>query len=212
MKLTLVDEKRCTATEPYLIKLYGWSEEKYYREAPPDAKCEFVQGEVVMYCPMSAEHSTTVMFLGSLLRIYCDAKQRGEALTDPTVQLAPEINRQPDICFVPAIEVHRATGMPMKVVPSFIIEVSWSTQESDLGEKALDYPNAGVQEYWVVDIENSEVVVHILNRKEYHKTKMQKGLLESQVIQGFFIQIEWLWQTPLPSTFECLKTILGSVG
>lgn len=208
MKLTLVNENGRAIENPYTIKLYGWSEEKYYRDAPDDLKCEFVQGETIMYCPMSIEHSKVTGFLYFLLKGYCDAKKLGEVLSDPTVRLYPETNRQPDICFVPPESSAQATGMPMKAIPSFIVEVSWSTQEIDLQEKARDYQRAGIREYWVVDIENREVTVHLLENNQYQKTRRTEGHLESRVILGFSIEITWLWQSPLPSAFDCLHKIL----
>jgi Uma2 family endonuclease len=210
MKLIITDDKNQILEDPYIIKFKNWSEERYYHEAPSDIKCEYVEGDVIMYCPMSTEHSKATGFLYFLLEGYCDANELGQVLQDPTVRLFPQINRQPDICFVPEDKAHLALGLPMKVVPSFIIEVSWSTQEIDLGEKMQDYQKAGVLEYWVIDIENQEVLIHLLEDEQYKISKQQSGALTSKEIKGFFIEIDWLWQNPLPSSLKCLKKILGN--
>jgi len=31
------------------------------------------------------------------------------------------------------------------------------------------------------------------------------------VLPGFWIEVAWLWQEPLPSTLACLRQILGSL-
>ena len=209
MKLLLLDDKGQILSEPYILRLQGWSEERYLHEAPPDQRCEFVEGEVIMYCPMSTEHSKMVTFLLRLLGDYCDAKNLGEVMSEPTTRLSPGVNRQPDICFVPREKAHLAKGLPMEVVPPFIIEVSWSTREIDLGEKARDYERAFVQEYWVVDIEEKDVVVHILEQGQYQRSQQKSGRLESRIVSGFYVEIDWLWQEPLPSAWEAVKGILG---
>ena len=137
MKLKVVDEKGHPTNEPYILKLPGWTEERYYKEAPTEGKCEFVRGELIMFAPMTREHSEIVGFLNSLLGMYCDAKKLGLVLVGPTIRLKPGVNREPDICFIPKEKEPQAKGI-IEVVPSFIIEVSYTTQREDLGEKALD--------------------------------------------------------------------------
>lgn len=41
-----------------------------------------------------------------------------------------------------------------------LIEVSWSSRRKDLGTKARIYARAGVERYWVIDIEHRLVHVH----------------------------------------------------
>jgi hypothetical protein len=61
----------------------------------------------------------------------------------------------------------------------------------------------------VVDIENQEVTAHLLENGQYQKTTKKEDRLISQEISGFFIETQWIWKNPLPSTFECLKEIWG---
>ena len=68
---------------------------------------------------------------------------------------------------------------------------------------------AGVEEYWVVDIERDELTLHLLQDGKYQKSIMDAKRLESAVVAGFYIQVDWLWQKPLPSAFDCLKEMLG---
>jgi hypothetical protein len=38
--------------------------------------------------------------------------------------------------------------------------------------------------------------------------KQKSGNLISKEIKGFYIDVDWLWKDPMPSSFECLKGIL----
>jgi len=209
MKVLLVDEQGKSVTAPYIIRFPGWTEERYYKEAPREGKCEFVRGDLIIMTPMSGDHSKIIKFLSFLVIGYCEAKGLGEVLPGPTIRLEPGVNREPDICFIPEEKAHLTSAMPIEVIPSFIIEVSCTTRSMDLGEKTLDYEKAGVREYWVVDIERDEVVVHLIEEGKYQKTTLETGRLEAREIPGFYIEVDWLWQEPLPSAFECLRKLVG---
>jgi hypothetical protein len=43
-------------TEPYILKVSGWIEERYYKEAPDNQISEYVRGTFIMYSPASARH------------------------------------------------------------------------------------------------------------------------------------------------------------
>ncbi len=85
MKLSVVDERNAPIREPFVLRLSCWSLDRYLREAPEDARWEFVR---------------------------CEAKGCGKVLTGPAVRLAPDVVREPDVFVVRPEEIHRATGVP----------------------------------------------------------------------------------------------------
>jgi Uma2 family endonuclease len=99
LKIMVVDEHKELLKEPYVVRLGGWTLERYLEEAPEHLICEFVRGEVVMYSPATAEHQQLVNFLVRLIGGYCEAKGCGEVLTGPAaIQLFPDVVREPDLC------------------------------------------------------------------------------------------------------------------
>lgn len=56
MKVMVVDEQKEMINEPYVVRLGGWTLERYLREAPEQRVREFVRGEVLMFSPATAEH------------------------------------------------------------------------------------------------------------------------------------------------------------
>jgi len=211
MKVLVVDEHKELLKEPYVVRLGGWSLERYLKEAPEHLIWEFARGEVLMYSPATAEHQRLIGFLFRLLQGYCEARGWGEVLTGPAaVQLLPDVVREPDLFVLPPEELPRARGVPLKVRPALVIEViSPSTRTLDLTEKAEDYALAKIPEYWAVDPERREVVVHSLREEGRYKGERVSGRVESRAVPGFWVEVGWLLQEPLPQVAECLRQILG---
>ncbi len=211
MKIFVVEESGKPFWEQYVLRLSGWSLDRYLREAPEDARWEFVRGDVIVYSPSTAEHQELVGFLYRLLAAFCEAKGCGKVLTGPAaVRLAPDVVREPDVFVVRPEDIHRATGVPLDLVPLFVIEViSPSTRGIDLGEKAGDYAAAGVLEYWAVDPERRELTVHLLEGRSYRVAVISEGTCGSRAISGFRIRADWLWERPLPKVAKVLPELLG---
>jgi Uma2 family endonuclease len=211
LKIIVVDERKELLREPYLVRLSGWTLEKYLEEAPENLFSEFVRGEVIMYSPATAEHQRLVSFITRLIGGYCEAKGCGEVLTGPAaIQLSPDVVRELDLFVLPPEEVPKAKGMPLSVRPTLVIEVmSPSTRTIDLVEKAEDYALAGIPEYWAVDPEHKELIVHQLEGARYRAERVKEGKVRSISLPGFWLDVEWLFGDPLPPVTECLKEILS---
>ena len=177
LKIMVVDERKELIREPYVVRLSGWTLEKYLEEAPEHLFSEFVRGEVIMYSPATAEHQRLVSFLTRLIGGYCEAKGCGEVLTGPAaIQLSPDVVREPDLFVLPPEEVPKAKGVPLLVRPALVIEVmSPSTRTIDLVEKAEDYALAGIPEYWAVDPEHKELIIHRLEGARYRAERVKEG-------------------------------------
>lgn len=211
MRLKVVDERSEPITEPYVVRLWGWSIERYLEEAPETTLCEFVRGEVIMYSPVSAEHQRIVLFLSRLLASYCEARGYGEVFVAPgALRVLPDVVREPDIFVLLQEETKRAKGVPIEAKPCLVVEVTspW-TRSIDLLEKAQDYEEAQIPEYWVVDKERGEVLAHRLSCGRYEVERLLEGRLESLSLQGFWIDVRWLFSEPLPPASKCLQEILG---
>jgi len=211
MRLRVLDEERREEVrEPYVVRLWGWTLERYLEEAPENAFCEFARGEVIMYSPVSAEHQDLVGFLLWLLKGYCEAKGWGRVLTGPAaIRILPDVIREPDIFVFPPQEAPKVKGTPIEAKPCLVVEVTspW-TRAIDLGEKARDYEQAQIPEYWVVDREEGRVLAHTLTEKGYKVKALKGGRLESRAVPGFWIDVGWLFQDPLPPASECLREML----
>lgn len=211
MRVMVVNERKQPIPGPYVVRMGGWTLERYLAEAPESPVWEFVRGEVVIHSPATAEHQDVVIFLLRLLAGYCEARGWGKVLAGPAaLQVLPDVVREPDLFVVPPEEVYRARGVPLTVRPVLVVEVtSPATRGMDLGEKAVEYREAGIPEYWVVDLEREEMVVHRMGSGEAEVVRMREGQLVSQGVPGFWLEVGWLFQRPLPPVEPCLRRVLG---
>ena len=214
MKLLVVDERKELFGEPYVLRVGGWTLERYLEEAPDNLIWEYVRGEVVMYSPATAEHQDLVGFLYWLLRGYCEAKGLGKVLMGPAaVRILPDVVREPDIFVIAPEDIPKAKGVPLEIRPILVVEVvSPSTRTIDLREKALDYAEARIPEYWAVDPHQKEIWVHRLGEKGYDVRRIESGKVESLSLPGFHLELEWVFREPLPSVEKCLGELLGKEG
>ncbi len=198
-------------TEPHLVRVAGWTLERYLQEAPEDAFWEFVRGEVVMHSPVRIEHQDLTRFLTFLLHGFCLHYRCGRVYNGPAaVRVLPEVVREPDIFVLSLDDALQARGVLVEARPLLIVEVvSPSTRTLDLVEKAYDYAQAGIPEYWVVDREEQTFHQHVLEQGRYAVAVYRQGRVSSHVLPGFWLDVAWLWQEPLPSEWDVLERVLG---
>jgi Uma2 family endonuclease len=211
LKVTLEDGGELSAS--YLVRIGGWTEDRYFREASETRIVEFEDGEVIVHSPAGTRHQLIAAFLIVLLRTYVRSRRLGEILSGPAVvRLRPGLNYEPDIFFVPADKLASIESEYFAGAPGLIVEViSRGTRTHDLKTKASAYQEHGVREYWAVDPERQMLTRHLLppeGPRTYRVTEHTQDRLESEAIPGFWLDVAWLWQDPLPEELRCLQQLL----
>lgn len=67
--------------------------------------------------------------------------------------------------------------------PDLVIEIANTSLADDKGEKRLLYEDLQVQEYWIVDVQNVQVIAFAIAQRGSHR------IVESQVISGLAISL-----------------------
>ncbi len=211
MQIQVVTEEGRQVSDPFLVRLGGWTEERYLADAPEDRRWEFLDGELIVHSPATPAHQRLVRFLTFLLTGYVEERGLGEVFNGPAVlRLRPGADKEPDIFFLNHDHRDRVGPGRIEGPADLVIEViSPGTRSYDLVEKAKVYRDAGVAEYWVFDPERREVTVHRVDQPENGVLGLQGARLESTAVPGFCIEVAWLWQEPLPSAPTCLRQVLG---
>lgn len=119
-----------------------------------DDRVELVDGVLVEMSPQGIDHADVVTDLTrALIGVY-------PATFDVRVQTTHPLDqwqfREPDL-----VVSHRIRGRwlePSDVV--LVIEVAKTSISYDTGRKARDYSAWGVRNYWVVDIDRRQLIVH----------------------------------------------------
>jgi Uma2 family endonuclease len=213
LAVKVIGPEREETLHAFLLRIPGWTEERYFQEAPEMWFVEFEDGELIMHSPVSIRHQEVVRFLTILLQAFVARRQIGRVLNGPAVvRLRPGLNYEPDIFVVPAEQSDRLEPQRFSGIPPLVIEViSPGTRHHDLETKAANYRKHGVAEYWAVDPEHTALHQHLLPEDPsapYRVTIHTHGRVESQAIPGFWIDAAWLWQEQLPDELRCLEQIL----
>ncbi len=186
------------------------SYEEFLDWADEDTLAEWVNGEVIMTSPASNKHQDISGFLESVLRIYVETKELGCVRTAP-FQMKLKNGREPDIVFVAKAHLDRLKETYLDGPADLAVEiVSPESVGRDRGEKFYEYAEGGVPEYWLIDPLTEHVELYRLAGDRYQTAfSGHSGRYDALVIPGFWLQVEWLWQEPLPNPLRLLGEIVG---
>jgi Uma2 family endonuclease len=199
---------------PYLIIKPGVSEEEFYRLADEDSDWEYLDGRIVMHSPASNRHEDLFRFLLTLFSAFLD--DRGGGIVRGSrfpMRLDAKWSPEPDLLVVTETRRGQLTEQRLEGPADLVVEIaSESDPELDYREKLPRYRDARIPEIWVVDRFRQQVLHEVLTQNRYRATTLSSGRLASSVVSGFWIEVSWLWETPLPPTLVCLRRIMGDDG
>ena len=185
--------------------------EEFVRLFSEDDDVELVDGMVVQRVAAKDIHEDLFRWLFVLLTDYAEIKELGIVRGSRTaVKITEHRGRLPDIVFVRKENVHIVQEDGIFGTPDLVVEI-WSPGDrlSDMLAKEADYKSIGVPEIWLVDLQRKQVRVLKKGKEGYEEKVMRKGVLRSEVVEGFWINVEWLFKRPLPNVIDALQKILG---
>ncbi|MGQ9710720.1 MAG: Uma2 family endonuclease [Anaerolineae bacterium] len=169
-----------------------WTEADYFALPDTNRYIELSEGELVMPPHPTRSHQKAVEELFVRLRTFVQDNELGEVHVAPLpVRLWPGKIREPDVLFV-AREHSDRIGEQFFGVPDLVMEVTLSgTQRTDRVEKLVEYAQAGVEEYWIVDPEAQTIEVFELRQDAYVLLdKWRVGeTAQSALLEGFAIAV-----------------------
>lgn len=119
---------------------------------------ELHDGEVVYMAAAERHHQLTLVNLIVALNTWV-REQRGEMIPDAFVKIAERWGYQPDLAFYTAERVPEGRAYYQQA-PNLVVEIlSPSTRRKDLMRKPPHYLSAGVEEIWLVDVEERLIMV-----------------------------------------------------
>lgn len=182
------------------------SYEEYRRRASETHIAEWVDGEMITYMPPLLKHQEISWFLFNLLSTFVTALKLGKAGAAPfEVKLWPDgPAREPDLFFVSNANLERLGEKRFDGAPDLVVEiVSAGSVREDKVRKFDEYEQAGVAEYWLIDPRPRQETAEFFQRSEdgiYHPADIgSDGVYQSRVLPHFWLNVDWLWQEPLPN-------------
>lgn len=118
-------------------------------------KTELIEGRVYFMNAQHRPHARIKSRLHVLLAAALTGSDTGvEAVVEGSIEILPNNAPEPDIVLTSEAE---GDGLIPLISVCLIVEVSDTMPLFDLNEKARVYANAGIPEYWVVDV-NARVI------------------------------------------------------
>ncbi len=175
-----------------------------------DQHAEWVDGEIIMGQPPTFEHQADSDFLTALLRLFVEARDLGVIVSAPfQMRLKDQKSgREPDMLFVAKENMERIKRTYLDGPADLVIEImSPESVGRDRGDKFVEYEAAGIREYWLIDPQRKQAEFYRLDEENRYQTVFsgKEGVFHSQVVDRFYLRVEWLWQKPLPKVLPILK-------
>ncbi len=153
-----------------------------------DERIELIDGELIDMNPILPPHANCMTLLTRLLYANLDQQDYIISSQNP-VKMTNESILEPDLV------VTRYADSLLKnqfITPDdivLLIEVSDSTYKTDKGRKLEIYAASGVKEYWIVNIGEQQIEVHIAPEgQKFTSIKLVSGELHTSL--GFTFQVK----------------------
>ncbi len=187
------------------------SEDEFYRRTHEDSDWQYLGGRPVMAAAASNRHEDLFSFLLTLLRAFLDERGGGKVRGSRyPMRLDASWSPEPDLLVVGEEKRSRMTEQRLEGPADLVIEIASETDPGfDRREKLPRYLAAEIPEIWLIDPFETSVLVQVKSSGGYVSREVESGRLESKVVQGFWIDVDWLWRDELPSTLRCLRRILA---
>ena len=185
------------------------SYEEFIAQTSDGTWAEWVDGEV-LFMTIANENCDVTFFLAALLRHFAEAHDLGRVFGEPfQMKTGPNLpGRAPDAFFVTNENLAHLKKFFFNGPADLVIEViSTESRARDRGEKFYEYEEGGVREYWLIDPQRKQVEFYQRESSGFYRaiSTDEAGIYHSRVLPGLWLQVEWLWQEPLPKLLSVLK-------
>ena len=177
-----------------------------------DTLAEWVDGDIIMTSPASVPHQDLGSLLEGILRIFVEVHDLGKVLRAPflmKLETRPS-GREPDLLFVSKKRLPRLKNTYLDGAADMVVEIiSPESISRDRGEKFVEYEQAGIAEYWLLDPDRKRAEFYQLGKNKLYQVAPTDahGVYRSKVVKGFWLREAWLWQEPLPSALDLLREL-----
>jgi Uma2 family endonuclease len=165
------------------LQLRLWTVEEYHKMADagifePGERVELLEGKIIWMAAKGTAHRSAVGRTDYLLK-NCLVNRAWVAIQDP-VTLNQRSEPEPDIAVVKIDPLDYADHHPTPSEIYLIIEVANTSLKLDTETKALAYSQAGIKDYWVLDVVTRELLIFRNPTEEGYQNKLI--LAENQIV------------------------------
>ena len=177
------------------IQVTAWSEEEYLQLTDrAHSRIELTDGRLEFLTMPTEIHEALIQFLFLALHQFVDQRKLGKVYNNGIrLRIRPSKVRLPDVIFLHRDHFHArhnrvwdGADLVMEVVSD-----SPGDRQRDYEVKLIDYAEAKVAEYWIIDPEQQIVIVHQLAGNQYSQPdKYGRGqFATSALLNGFGVDV-----------------------
>lgn len=165
--------------QPIGLSPKRWTVDEYHQIIAlgiitPDTPVELINGQIIEMVPQQPPHAATTDEGGDYLKALFSGKAK--VRVQLPVTLLPDSEPEPDFAIV-KIDANRYRDRhPDPNDIYLIIEVADSTLQKDRQYKSQLYAQAGIPEYWVINLKQNQVIVY---RQLQDSTYQTEQILEA---------------------------------
>lgn len=179
-------------------------------------RSEWVDGEIVLFEPLTARHQELLLWLAIVVGLYVERRRCGKMLIAPFEMSLPHSSREPDLVYVSRANAERLGPERLDGPADLAIEVvSDDSVTRDRVEKRREYEAAGVSEYWIVESRKGCqpcTALAIGGDGRYAPIEPDaEGRIQSRVIPGLWLDPDWFRREPVPEPLRCLRMIAPDI-
>ncbi len=174
--------------------------EKFYNDIDETQKAEFINGEIILHSPATYVHNLVMKHLIVAMDNHVELFDLGYVGFEKMMIHLTRNSYEPDICYFTTKQVSKfAKDEKLFPAPPLIVEVlSPSTESYDRDMKFNDYLQHNVKEYWIIDPINEQVEQYLYRNRKYQLNfNASEGVIKSEVIMGFELDVRILFDSNL---------------
>lgn len=156
-----LDQRLLTVEEYHLMVKAGILSE--------DDPIELLNGQLIKMCPVGSNHAACVEKIDELLKYLL--RNKAMVRSQNPITLGELSEPEPDIALVRKRDNYYADRHPLPKEIILVIEVADSSLERDRQAKLPLYAQAGIPEYWIVNLEQREIEVYQSPIKDQYRSR-----------------------------------------
>jgi Uma2 family endonuclease len=169
-----------------------WQEFLQIIDDPAYAKAKgyYYDGQMRLEMGVGPDHASSNTIIILIIAIICSLKGIPvKGLTNCSYRKTGVREAQPDVSYyigeraALAPQGSSIVNLDQTPPPDLAIEIADSSLNDDLGKKRLLYEDLGISEYWVIDVENAQIIAFQM------VSNGSKRIEQSQVLQNLEIKI-----------------------
>jgi Uma2 family endonuclease len=175
-------------------------------------KADLIDGVIHMASPDSFRATRLEKFIDYLIEGFIMSHRIEGAVVGSRFAFKISDRRapEPDVAYIGPDRMQHVEANYMVGGPDIAVEiVSRESRQRDYHEKRELYRQADVREYWIIDPIQRRCEFLRLRESKYEIVPLEANhIFRSEVLPGFWLNVDWLIGDSLPNTAECLREIL----